>query len=79
MDRFDSNIAENAAYMLDALIGDDDTPNPFFGADALWSGFQQKLNDFVNDSNNGTGLATALPYITNRANWVVAIAFWNKP
>lgn len=52
VDRFDTNVAENAAYMLDAIIGNDDTPNPFFGSDELWESFQVNLNDFVNDEDN---------------------------
>src|SRR5690606_18569798 len=62
VDRFDSNIAENLAYIRG--MG-----NPFFGADALWSGFQENLNDFVNDSNSG-GTSTITPPITdNRPDW----------
>tara|TARA_B110000503_G_scaffold128217_1_gene198882 strand:- start:501 stop:2321 length:1821 start_codon:yes stop_codon:yes gene_type:complete len=59
VDRFDSNIAENVAYMLSG--GD-----AFLGADALWESFQEKLNIFVND--NG-GNSTELSPVINRPDW----------
>jgi len=68
VDRFDSNIAENAAYMYDAIFGDGDTPNPFNGADALWESFQERLNNFVNNPNNG-GSATIITPTKNRPDW----------
>jgi len=42
--------------------------SPFQGGDGLWFSFQNGISNFVNDPNNG-GLATSLPYITNRPNW----------
>ncbi|MCQ0112474.1 hypothetical protein [Zhouia amylolytica] len=59
VDRFESNIAENLAY----VIGNG---NPFFGADNLWSSFQQKINQFV---NNNSGSSNIIPAITNRPDW----------
>lgn len=55
--------------------------SPFQGGDNLWFSFQNGIADFVNDSNNGAGLAIALPYVTNRPNWeeIKDVLLGNKP
>jgi hypothetical protein len=59
VDRFDSNIAENTLYMV--ALG-----NPFFGADALWASFQNKMNQFINNNNGSATINTPLKY---RPDW----------
>jgi hypothetical protein len=60
VDRFDSNIMENAAYAR--FVG-----NPFQGADDLWESFQEGLSNFVN-SNQG---ASIIPNPTRyRPDWI---------
>lgn len=59
VDRFDSNLIENTAYILSG-------GNAFIGADGLWSSFQEKLNQFVN-SNGGS--SNELIPIKNRPDW----------
>lgn len=60
-DRFDSNTVENSLYI--ATLG-----NPFFGADALWTSFQEKLNIFINNPING-GSSTIVNPTKNRPDW----------
>lgn len=59
VDRFESNIVENAAYV--GTLG-----NPFFGADALWESFQNEVMEFV---NNNEGSSTINTPIKNRPDW----------
>ncbi|WP_417195715.1 hypothetical protein [Bizionia sp.] len=52
--------------------------NPFDGADALWSSFQQKVQNFTN--NNG-GVGNATPITVNRPEWekVKNVLLGNRP
>ena len=59
VDRFDSNIMENSAYMIG--LGD-----PFLDADNLWKSFQTKLNNFIN-TNGGNSFIQ--PPTTYRPDW----------
>jgi hypothetical protein len=61
VDRFASNIAENLAWATQS--GD-----AFQGADDLWSSFQEKLNNFVNNPING-GTSTIVTPTKNRPDW----------
>jgi len=60
VDRFDSNIVENTLYL--ATLGE----NPFFGADALWASFQNKLKEFVNSKGGNAVINTPVKY---RPDW----------
>lgn len=53
---------------------------PFEGADALWKSFQQKLQDFVNNPENG-GAAQKVAPTTYRPNWekVKEVLNGNRP
>ncbi|WP_170235075.1 hypothetical protein, partial [Bizionia gelidisalsuginis] len=62
VDRFDSNIVENVSYGLDGF------DNAFQGADDLWSSFQERLNNFINNPING-GSATISTPTKNRPDW----------
>ena len=59
VDRFNSNLKENAAYIL---FGG----NPFSGADDLWESFQNNLNKFVNVHS---GNAQVIKPVKNRVDW----------
>ena len=49
-------IVENLAYVRGG-------GNPFFGADALWTSFQDKTKEFV---DNNAGLSSIVPPITDK-------------
>ena len=66
VDRIDSNGAENILYLLDWATGDEEEPNPFFGADDLWESFQNNIRDFAN--NNG-GTSSIISPVKNRVDW----------
>ena len=59
VDRFDSNIMENASFMV---FGG----QPFAPADDLWESFQSKLDQFIN--NNG-GSSQVIEPVTFRQDW----------
>ncbi|WP_456438962.1 hypothetical protein [Psychroserpens sp.] len=59
VDRFESNFDYNIADYMESGA-------PFSGADNLWTSFQTKLQNFVND--NG-GLGNSIPQSINRPNW----------
>ncbi|UPS92509.1 hypothetical protein [Bizionia sp. M204] len=71
VDRMESNFDVGIAnYMTGG--------NPFDGADALWSSFQQKVQNFTN--NNG-GVGNATPITVNRPEWekVKNVLLGNRP
>ncbi|MBX2965137.1 MAG: hypothetical protein KF845_03260 [Cyclobacteriaceae bacterium] len=59
VDRFDSNLMENSAYMVSG-------GQPFSGADALWTSFQSKLNLFINNNGGNSTINQAIYY---RPDW----------
>lgn len=60
VDRFDSNIVENTLYI--ATLGQ----NPFFGADALWTSFQNKMNQYINYNGGSASINVPIKY---RPDW----------
>jgi hypothetical protein len=66
VDRFESNIQENASYMASFVAGD--PQNPFFAADNLWESFQSKINNFV---ISNAGASSINEPIKNRPDWSV--------
>ena len=59
VDRFTSNLQENAAYMVGLS-------NPFFAADNLWESFQENINQFI---NNNSGTSSINVSVHNRPDW----------
>ena len=59
MDRFDSNLTENLAYVR--FVG-----NPFQGADDLWESFQQGMRNFVNSHGGVSAIEAPIKY---RPDW----------
>jgi hypothetical protein len=74
VDRFESSVDYDAADYME-------TGQPFLGADNLWTSFQQKLQDFCNDDNNGNGVANMAPQVISRPDWeeVKEVLNGNKP